>query len=75
MLETAPDPIVKVDAARRIVLANARTEQLFGYERSELLGRPVEELFAAHSSSRAADRFHAAWWTPTSPTRPTRASS
>ena len=60
VLETAPDPIVKVDAARRIVLANARTEQLFGYERSELLGRPVEELFAAHSSRRAADRFHAA---------------
>ena len=60
VLETAPDPIVKVDAARRIVLANARTEQLFGYERSELVGRPVEELFAAHSSRRAADRFHAA---------------
>ena len=60
VLETAPDPIVKVDAARRIVLANARTEQLFGYERSELIGRPVEELFAAHSSRRAADRFHAA---------------
>ena len=59
VLETAPDPIVKVDAARRIVRANARTEQLFGYERSELIGRPVEDLFAAHSSRRAADRFHA----------------
>ena len=59
VLETAPDPIVKVDAARRIVLANARTEQLFGYARSELIGRPVEDLFAAHSSRRAADRFHA----------------
>ena len=42
------------------MLANARTEQLFGYERSELIGRSVEELFAAHSSRRAADRFHAA---------------
>jgi diguanylate cyclase (GGDEF)-like protein/PAS domain S-box-containing protein len=59
VLETAPDPIVKVDAARRIVLANARTEELFGYLRSELMGRPVEDLFAAHSSRRAADRFHA----------------
>ncbi len=48
MLETAPDPIVRVDAARRIVLANARTEQLFGYERIELVGRSVEDLFAAH---------------------------
>jgi diguanylate cyclase (GGDEF)-like protein/PAS domain S-box-containing protein len=58
VLETAPDPIVKVDAGRRIVLANARTEQLFGYQRSELIGRPVDDLFA--TSSRAADHFHAA---------------
>jgi diguanylate cyclase (GGDEF)-like protein/PAS domain S-box-containing protein len=64
VLETAPDPIVKVDAARRIVLANARTEQLFGYDRSELLGRPVEELFSPHSSRRAGDRFHAACMDP-----------
>jgi diguanylate cyclase (GGDEF)-like protein/PAS domain S-box-containing protein len=60
VLETAPDPIVRVDAARRIVLANARTEQLFGYARSGLVGRSVDDLFAAHSSRRAADRFHAA---------------
>jgi diguanylate cyclase (GGDEF)-like protein/PAS domain S-box-containing protein len=60
VLETAPDPIVRVDADRRIVLANARTEQLFGYERSELIGRAVEDLFSPSSRSRAADRFHAA---------------
>jgi diguanylate cyclase (GGDEF)-like protein/PAS domain S-box-containing protein len=60
VMETAPDPIVRVDALRRIVLVNARTEQLFGYERSELVGRPVEDLFSTGSKSRAADRFHAA---------------
>ncbi|RKQ87111.1 PAS domain S-box-containing protein/diguanylate cyclase (GGDEF)-like protein [Solirubrobacter pauli] len=49
VLETAPDPIVEVDASGNIVLANARTEQLFGYGRSELVGRPVQELFAASS--------------------------
>jgi diguanylate cyclase (GGDEF)-like protein/PAS domain S-box-containing protein len=59
-LESAPDPIVKVDAGRRIVLANARTEQLFGYARSELIGRPVEDLFDAHCNRRVSDRFHAA---------------
>jgi diguanylate cyclase (GGDEF)-like protein/PAS domain S-box-containing protein len=48
-LETAPDPIVKVDAASLIVLANARTDQLFGYPRTELIGRPIDELFAARS--------------------------
>ncbi len=60
VMETAPDPIVRVDAGRRIVLVNARTEQLFGYERSELVGRSVEDLFAASARSRAADCFHAA---------------
>ena len=34
VLENAPDPIVKVDGDHRILLGNARTEQLFGYERS-----------------------------------------
>ncbi|MDA0183695.1 EAL domain-containing protein [Solirubrobacter phytolaccae] len=48
-LETAPDPIVEVNADGNIVLANARTEQLFGYGRSELVGRPVQELFAPNS--------------------------
>lgn len=36
--------MVVVDAAGRIVLVNARTEAMFGYERRELLGQPVEVL-------------------------------
>jgi len=59
-LENAPDPIVKVDGDHRILLGNARTEQLFGYERSQLVGRPVEDLFAEPSRQRAIDRFRAA---------------
>ena len=44
LLEAAPDPIIIVDRLGRIMLANAQTERLFGYDRDELLGEPVEVL-------------------------------
>ncbi len=59
LLETAPDPIVEIDGDGRIVLANARTDELFGYERSEMVKRPIEKLFAERSRELVAERFHA----------------
>lgn len=44
LLESAPDAMVIVGPDGRIVLANAQTDQLFGYPREDLLGREVEIL-------------------------------
>jgi PAS domain S-box-containing protein len=44
LLEAAPDAMVVVDQAGRIVLINAQTERLFGYQREEILGQHVDVL-------------------------------
>ncbi|HEU5330488.1 MAG TPA: PAS domain S-box protein [Thermomicrobiales bacterium] len=44
LLEAAPDGIVIVDHTGTIQLVNRMTELLFGYNRNELLGQPVELL-------------------------------
>jgi PAS domain S-box-containing protein len=44
LMESAPDAIVIVDEQATITLVNARAEELFGYAREELIGRPVEML-------------------------------
>ena len=43
-VEAAPNGMVMVDASGRITLVNAVAEELFGYERDELLGLSVEML-------------------------------
>lgn len=44
LVDLAPDAIVVVDGTGTIVLANARTEDVFGYAREEILGASVEIL-------------------------------
>jgi PAS domain S-box-containing protein len=44
LLELAPDAIVLTRRDGQIVLVNTQTERLFGYQRDELLGQPVEQL-------------------------------
>lgn len=44
LLEAAPDAIVIAGTDGRIILVNRQAEAIFGYERSELLGQPIEIL-------------------------------
>ena len=44
LFEFSPDAIVACDQEGRISEVNARVGRMFGYERSELLGQPVEIL-------------------------------
>lgn len=43
-LETAPDGIVVADRGGRIVVANTRAERMFGFNRGELTGAPVDTV-------------------------------
>ena len=59
LLDAAPDAIVIVDTDGHIVVVNSQVERLFGYQRGELIGRPVELLLpkhlrAVHTQHRAA---------------------
>jgi diguanylate cyclase (GGDEF)-like protein/PAS domain S-box-containing protein len=45
-VESAPNGILILNQEGRIVLLNAHVEQIFGYGREELLGRPFELLVA-----------------------------
>lgn len=59
MLEAAPDAMVFVDSDGIIVLVNSQTEALFGYDRTELLGQPLEILipqrYRGHHTKHRSD--------------------
>ncbi len=58
LLESTPDAILIANQTGRIVLANSQADTLFGYDRGELVGVPVELLLpqryrAGHVSHRS----------------------
>ncbi|MGH8090002.1 MAG: PAS domain S-box protein, partial [Rudaea sp.] len=47
-LDAVPDAMILVDRDGRIVSVNTQAEQLFGYDRQELVGAPIERLMPEH---------------------------
>lgn len=63
LIEHSPNGMVMVDREGRIVMANAQIERLFGYDRAELTGQPIEmlvptRLHEGHSAERTAFTAH-----------------
>jgi len=63
LLEAAPDAILEVNPEGQITLLNPAAEQMFGYNRDELLGLNVERLVPAamrggHAKHRASYAAH-----------------
>jgi PAS domain S-box-containing protein len=52
LIESAPDAMVIVDDAGAIVLVNRPAEELFGYPRAGLIGRPVDMLLPEERRQR-----------------------
>jgi PAS domain S-box-containing protein len=52
VVESAPNAIVMINSTGRIVLVNSQTERFFGYDRQELLGKPVEVLIPERMRER-----------------------
>jgi diguanylate cyclase (GGDEF)-like protein/PAS domain S-box-containing protein len=52
ILEGLPDAVVAATRDGRIVFVNARAEELFGFTREEVLGRPVQTLWPERVRAR-----------------------
>jgi PAS domain S-box-containing protein len=44
VVEAAPNAVVMIDRAGKIVIVNTQAERIFGYTRAELVGQPLEML-------------------------------
>jgi PAS domain S-box-containing protein len=52
LMESAPDAMVILDDTGSIVFVNVRAEELFGYERSEMVGQGIEMLLSSEFRER-----------------------
>jgi len=68
VVEAAPNAMLMADQQGRIALLNRRGEELFGYRRDELIGKPIEVLMP--EQFRRAHSSHVAGFIASPSTRP-----
>jgi PAS domain S-box-containing protein len=73
LLDALDDGVALAGSDGILALASARLEEMFGYQRDELAGRPVESLIPAHL--QAAHRHHRAGYAEAPRIRPMRAGA
>ena len=73
LLDALPDGLALAGGDGAVALTNRRLEEMFGYSRAELLGRPVESLIPA--ALRVAYRSYLASCAQAPGTRPIRAGA
>jgi len=61
VIETAPSALLLVDRTRRIQMVNRKAEVLFNYDRSELIGKPLELLVPGLDHQRCMELEVRAW--------------
>lgn len=61
LIEALPDAAIVVDKTGRIIMANTLTQEMFGYARDELIGKPVEMLVPERSRA-AHERGRSGWF-------------
>ncbi|MGD0722126.1 MAG: PAS domain S-box protein [Roseiarcus sp.] len=65
IVESAPNAMIVIDADGVIELVNLQAEQLFGYLRDELAGRPIDMLLPVRFRTGHIDHRAAFWIAPT----------
>ncbi|HLJ95347.1 MAG TPA: PAS domain S-box protein [Gemmataceae bacterium] len=55
LLECVPDALIIMDREGRVVLVNRRTEEMFGYDRTEIVGQPADQLVRKQISNGPGD--------------------
>jgi PAS domain S-box-containing protein len=56
ILQSASDAIITIDESQRIILLNRQAEMIFGYQASEVIGKPLDLLIP--NRFRSAHRGH-----------------
>lgn len=52
VLESAPDAMIVIDDAGKVLIANRQVAVLFGYETGEVIGQPIEKLLPERFRTR-----------------------